>query len=144
MGVLRFGEWGDERRSAVGRWACSRAYWLAYRVVETLTGIGMTKGVEVGPGLRIHHFGGIFVADGVRIGGGCTLRHGVTIGERVDGGPVPVLGAGVELGAYAQVLGGVHIGDGALVGALSLVLDDVDPGTTVVGIPARPTRAAVE
>ncbi|MDX6636632.1 MAG: serine O-acetyltransferase, partial [Solirubrobacterales bacterium] len=82
-------------------------------------------------------FGGIFVASGVRIGAGCTLRQGVTIGNRVDGGPVPALGDQVELGAYAQVLGGVRIGDGCRIGALSVVLDDVPDGATAVGAPAR-------
>lgn len=137
VAVLRFGQWADERPAGAGRRALARLYWPLYRIVETLTGIGLSKAVEVGGGLRIHHFGGIFVADGVRIGARCTLRQGVTLGERVDGGALPVLGDDVELGAYAQVLGGVHVGDGARVGALSVVLDDVAPGATVVGVPAR-------
>jgi serine O-acetyltransferase len=142
VAVLRFGDWAGELDSAPARWLASRAYWLAYRVVQTLTGIGMPRGVQVGGGLRIHHFGGIFIESGVRIGERCTLRQGVTLGERVEGGPVPVLGDDVELGAYAQVLGGVTIGDGARVGAMSVVLHDVAPGQTVVGIPARPAREA--
>ncbi len=81
--------------------AASVAYWLAHRIVETLTGIGITKGVTVGGGLRIYHFGGIFIADGVRIGSQCTLRQGVTIGERHTGGPLPVLGDKVDIGQRA-------------------------------------------
>lgn len=141
VAVLRLGQWTDELPGGAGRLALARLYWPLYRIVETLTGIGVTKAVEVGGGLRIYHFGGIFIADGVRIGARCTLRQGVTLGERTEGGPLPVLGDDVELGAYAQILGGVRIGDGARVGALSLVLNDVAPGSTVVGIPARPVGA---
>ena len=71
------------------------------------------------------------------IGANCTLRQGVTIGNRHDGGPSPVLEDDVELGAYAQVLGGVRVGRGAKVGAMSVVLRDVPPGAVAVGIPAR-------
>jgi serine O-acetyltransferase len=143
VAVYRFGRWADARGGALGRLA-GRVYWPVYRVVETLTGISLDKGVEVGPGLRIHHFGGIVVHEQARIGANCTLRHGVTIGDRVPGGPVPVLEDDVELGAYAQVLGGVRIGRGARIGALSVVLTDVPPGASAVGIPARviPARPA--
>ena len=67
----------------------------------------------------------------------CVLRHGVTIGNRVDGGPVPVLEDNVDLGAYAQILGGVRIGRGARIGAMSVVLSDVPADATAVGAPAR-------
>ena len=61
----------------------------------------------------------------------------MTIGNREAGGPTPVLEDDVELGAYAQILGGVRVGKGAKVGAMSVVLQDVPPGATAVGIPAR-------
>ena len=93
--------------------------------------------MRIGPGLRIHHAGPIVVNAGVRIGANCTMEHGVTLGVREPGGPVPTLGDDVTLGAFAQVLGGVKVGDGARVGALTLVLDDVPPGATAVGVPAR-------
>jgi serine O-acetyltransferase len=85
-------------------------------------------------------------ADGVRIGSDCTLRQAVTIGNRAADGPVPVLGDGVDLGAYAQVLGGVTLGDGCRVGALSVVVHGVSPGATAVGTPARvpPDRRALD
>jgi serine O-acetyltransferase len=134
--VYRFGRWGDQQTGAKGLIA-GRVYWLAFRILETVLGIGITKNVAIGPGLRIHHFGGIFIAEGVRIGADCTLRQGVTIGNRVEDGPVPVLGDRVDLGAYAQVLGGIILGDGCRVGASSVVLEDVPPGATAVGNPAR-------
>ena len=135
--VYRFGRRNDRRQPGFVRRLGDRWYWLAYRVVETLTGISIPKSVEIGAGLRVYHFGNIFVHKDVRIGANCTLRQGVTVGNRVEGGPVPVLEDDVDLGAYAQVLGGVRIGKGAKVGAMSVVLCDVPPGATAVGVPAR-------
>ena len=87
--------------------------------------------------IGIHHFGNIFVHANAHIGANCTLRQGVTIGNRHENGPVPVLEDNVELGAYAQILGGVRIGKGARIGAMSVVLIDVPAGATAVGVPAR-------
>ena len=135
--VYRFGRRNDRRAPGFRRKMANRFYWLLYRITETLTGISIPKLVDVGPGMRIFHFGNIFVHAEVKIGANCTLRQGVTIGNRHPGGPVPVLEDDVELGAYAQVLGGVRIGKGAKIGAMSVVLKDVPAGCTAVGIPAR-------
>lgn len=135
--VYRFGRGNDQRPPGLVRTLNDRLYWFWFRIVETLTGCSFTKAVDIGPGLRIHHFGNIFIHSGVKIGANCTLRQGCTIGNRVEGGSVPVLEDDVELGAYAQVLGGVRIGKGAKIGAMSVVLKDVPPGATAVGIPAR-------
>lgn len=137
IAVYRFGRRNDRRKPGLVRWISDRFYWLTFRIFETLTGISIPKSVEIGPGLRIYHFGNIFIHRDVRIGSNCTLRQGVTIGNRHDNGPVPVLEDDVELGAYAQILGGVRIGRGAKIGAMSVVLNDVPPGATAVGIPAR-------
>ena len=142
--VYRFGRGNDERPGGFRKRLNDRLYWFLFRIVETLTGVSFTKAVEIGPGLRIHHFGNIFIHSDVKIGANCTLRQGVTIGNREDDGPVPVIGDNVEFGAYAQVLGGIRIGDGATIGAMSVVLQDVPPGHTAVGIPARilPSKTA--
>jgi len=137
IGVYRFGRWNDSRPDGISKKLCDRVYWLLFRVVETLTGVSFTKAAKIGPGLRIHHFGNIFIHSGVEIGAGCTLRQGVTIGNRTEGGGVPVIEDDVELGAYAQVLGPIRVGRGARIGALSVVLKDVPAGATAVGIPAR-------
>ena len=137
IAVYRFGRRNDERSRGALRWFNDRLYWFLFRIVETLTGVSFTKSVEIGPGLRIHHFGNIFIHSNVKIGAHCTLRQGVTIGIREEDGPVPVVGDNVDFGAYAQVLGGIRIGDGARIGAMSVVLQDVPPGHTAVGIPAR-------
>lgn len=135
--LYRFGQRNDRRRPGPIRWLVDGIYKLAKVPVELLTGISIPRTVRIGPGLRIYHFGNVVIHKNALIGANCTLRHGVTIGNRVHGGPVPILEDDVELGAYAQVLGGIRIGRGAKVGAMSLVLRDVPPGATAVGVPAR-------
>jgi len=135
--VYRFGRRVDAMPAGASRRWRTRLYWLMFRVVETVTGISLPKDCRIGPGLRIWHFGGIFVNPGTVIGANCTLRQGVTLGNRVEDGPCPVLEDGVELGAYAQVLGGVRLGAGCRIGAMAVVLQDVPPGATAVGNPAR-------
>lgn len=135
--VYRFGRRIDRRPDGVAKRVLTALYWLLFRLVETVTGISLPKSATIGPGLRIWHFGGVFVHGNVVIGANCTLRQGVTIGNRVENGPAPIIGDDVEFGAYAQVLGGVRIGDGGRIGAMSVVLTDVPDGATAVGAPAR-------
>lgn len=141
VAVYRFGRRNDRRRRGPVRWALGKVYQAAYLVTETLTGITLPKTATIGPGLRIWHFGNVVVHADAVMGANCVLRQGVTIGNRYDDGPAPVLEAEVDLGAYAQVLGGVRIGRGAKVGAMSVVLTDVPAGATVVGAPARVVRS---
>ncbi|WP_426424831.1 serine acetyltransferase [Bradyrhizobium genosp. A] len=112
-------------------------YWLIFRLVETITGVSLPLEADIGPGLRIYHFGNIFIHSGSVIGRNCTLRQGVTIGNRSEGGPTPVIEDDVDFGAYAQVFGNVRVGSGAKIGAMSVVLIDVPAAATAVGIPAR-------
>ena len=135
--VYRFGRRVDLRPEGFVRNVLTTFYWLAYRVVETASGITLPKAATIGPGLRIWHFGGVVVHPQSVIGARCTLRHGVTIGNRVVDGPVPRIGDDVECGAYAQILGGIRIGNGCRIGAMSVVLDDMPDGSTAVGVPAR-------
>jgi serine O-acetyltransferase len=119
------------------KWILNKTYWFLYRYTETLLGIGIPKSVRIGPGLRIWHFGNIFIHTKVVIGSNCTLRQGVTIGNRYNDDRVPVVGDNVEFGAYAQVLGDIRIGNNCKIGAMSVVLCDVPDGATAIGIPAR-------
>jgi serine O-acetyltransferase len=91
----------------------------------------------------IEHQGAIVVHGHAEIGDGSRLRHGVTIGNRYVGRPgdAPRLGARVDVGAGAQILGDVTIGDDARIGANAVVLSDVPPGATAVGVPATIRRA---
>jgi serine O-acetyltransferase len=137
IAVYRYGRLVQDRSGGLRGRLRLKVAWGLQALVETVTGISLPFGVEAGPGLRIHHFGGVFIHNDVRLGRNCTLRQGVTIGDRHPDGPVPVLGDDVEVGAYAQVLGGITVGDGARIGAMTVVLDDVPAGATAVGVPAR-------
>jgi serine O-acetyltransferase len=140
--VYRFGRRVLNRRPGTMRRIQLKFYWMIFRIVETITGISLPLEAQIGPGLRIFHFGNIFIHSGTVIGRNCTLRQGVTIGNRMMDGPTPVVEDDVEFGAYAQVLGDIHIGSGARIGAMSVVLRDVPAGATAVGVPARVREAA--
>jgi serine O-acetyltransferase len=155
VAVYRLGSWLDRRFGASVealptplRYAAKLPLLVGQRVVEAFTGIELPAQTRVGPGLRIWHGGNIVINPKSTIGAGCLLRHGVTIGNLAPDGATPVIGDGVELGAYAQLLGDIRIGDGARIGAMSVVLCDVPAGATAVGVPARiitraePKRAA--
>lgn len=143
--VYRFGRRVDRRPAGIGKRLLTLFYWQAFRLAETVTGISLPKSVSIGPGLRIWHFGGVFIHPEAVLGSNCVLRQGVTIGNRVEGGPAPIVGNDVEFGAYAQILGGIRIGDGCRIGALSVVLTDIPDGATAVGSPARiVTRARLQ
>lgn len=135
--VYRWGRRIESSPPGLAKKVRNVGYWAAFRLVETLSGISLPRTARIGPGMRIWHFGNIFIHGDAVIGANCTLRQGVTIGNRREGGPVPVIGDDVEFGAYAQALGGIRIGDRARIGALSVVLDDVPDDATAVGAPAR-------
>ena len=107
------------------------------RMVETVTKTSLPVFADIGGGLRIASCGMIFLHSNAIIGRNCTLRRGVTIGNAREDGPTPIIGDNVEIGAYAQVLGGVRIGDGAKIASMSVVLKDVPAEGVASGIPAK-------
>jgi serine O-acetyltransferase len=135
--VYRFGRRVDRRAEGVRKKALTKLYWLLFRIIETALATSFSKSVVIGPGLRIWHFGNIFIHPSVVIGANCTLRQGVTLGNRHGSSDVPTIGDNVEFGAYAQVLGDVRVGNNCRIGAMSVVLCDVPDGATAVGSPAR-------
>ncbi len=137
IAIYRWGRAINRRNDGVLKKILTAIYWPTFRFVETLTGISLPKDAEFGPGLRIWHFGNIFINSGAIVGKNCTLRQGVTIGNRHENGPIPVIGDNVNFGAYAQVLGGVKIGNNVNIAAMSVVLIDVPDNATVAGIPAK-------
>lgn len=90
---------------------------------------------DIGGGLEIPHPNGIVIHPGVRIGPNCRLYQQVTLGTGPEPG-LPTLGANVDIGAGAKILGGVHLGDFSVVGANAVVITDVPAGATAVGVPA--------
>ena len=91
---------------------------------------------DFGPGFVLIHPIGVVINSSVRGGANVWVESGVVIGD--NRGASPTLGDDVFIGSGAKIIGGVRVHSGARVGANAVVLHDVAPGTTVVGIPARP------
>ena len=102
-------------------------------------GIDISRDARIGSGLYIGHFGGIVVNAAVVIGDNCNLSQGVTLGQ-VNRGPkagCPTIGDNVYIGPGAKIIGRIHVGDHAAVGANAVVVEDVPPNVAVGGVPAR-------
>jgi serine O-acetyltransferase len=106
------------------------------RFIEIVTGISIPAQAQIGKGLRIHHFGGIIIHSETVIGEGCTLYHGVTLGDRGGWGGAPRIGTRVMIGAGAKILGEVTVGDNCRVGANAVVTTSLPPCCLAVGVPA--------
>lgn len=114
-------------------------YFLMYRWVEITTGISLNPRANIGPGLYIGHFGGIFVGAGVSIGKNCNLSQGVTIGIGGRGSKrgSPQLANRIYVGPGAKVFGPITIGDDVAIGANAVVLESVPARAVVGGVPAQ-------
>jgi serine O-acetyltransferase len=117
-------KWLGRIVSHVGRW---------------LTGIEIHPGAVVGRRFFIDHGMGVVIGETAEIGDDCTLYHGVTLGGTTwnKGKRHPTLGKSVVIGAGAKILGPIIVGDGAKIGSNAVVVKDVPPGATAIGIPAR-------
>lgn len=104
-----------------------------------LTGIEIHPGARIGRRLFIDHGMGCVIGETAEIGDDVTLYHGVTLGgvSLEDAKRHPTLEDCVIVGSGAQVLGPFTVGRGARIGANAVVLKDVKPGATMVGIPAK-------
>jgi serine O-acetyltransferase len=115
--------------------------WLARLVshfARWITGIEIHPGATIGRRVFIDHGMGVVIGETAEIGDDTTLYHGVTLGGTSwnKGKRHPTLGRNV-VGAGAKILGPVLVGDGAKVGSNAVVVKDVPPGATAVGIPAK-------
>ena len=104
-----------------------------------ITGIEIHPGARLGRRLFIDHGMGVVIGETAEVGDDCTLYHGVTLGGTSwdKGKRHPTLGNNVVIGAGAKVLGPLFVGDNARIGSNSVVLKDVEPGKTMVGLPAN-------
>lgn len=119
-----------------------RFFWLARflsAIGRWFTGIEIHPGATIGRRLFIDHGMGVVIGETAEIGDDCTLYHGVTLGGTSwqEGKRHPTLENGVVIGAGAKILGPITVGACAKVGSNAVVVRDVEPHTTVVGIPAR-------
>ena len=122
--------WGDGRKD------------LAFHIqsrMATVFGVDFHPAARIGSGILIDHATGVVVGETAVIGDDVSMLHGVTLGGtgKATGDRHPKVGNGVLLGSGAKILGNIRVGDGAKVGAGSVVLEDVPAHVTVVGVPAR-------
>lgn len=108
---------------------------LRHRFWSVVAAADIPLNCNIGGGLSIPHPNGIVIHPDARIGVNCLILSQVTIGSRDDYG-VPEIAGHVEIGSGARILGRVHVGAHARIGANAVVISDVPPGATVVGIPA--------
>ncbi len=114
------------------------ARWVSQRAVRK-TGIEIHPGAKIGKGLFIDHGSGVIIGETAELGDNVTLYQGVTLGGtgKEQGKRHPTLRDNVMVSAGAKVLGSFTIGENSKIGAGSVVLKEVPPNCTVVGVPGR-------
>lgn len=130
--------------------AYRRAHWFYQRDMKFIarfisqrsrkkTGIEIHPGAKIGKNLFIDHGMGVVIGETTEIGDNCIIYQNVTLGGtgKDQGKRHPTLGDNVLIGAGAKVLGPFKVGDNARVAAGAVVLDEVPPNATAVGVPAR-------
>ena len=112
------------------------------QLARIITGIEIHPGARIGRGLFIDHGMGVVIGETSIIGDNVTLYQGVTLGGtgKVKGKRHPTIGNNVVIGTGAKVLGDISIGDNSYVGANAVVIKDVPPNSTIVGVPGRITK----
>jgi len=130
----------------VAHWLWRHNFKLLARLVSHIsrwiTGIEIHPGAKIGRRFFIDHGMGVVIGETAEIGNDVTLYHQVTLGgtSTKKGKRHPTIGNNVVIGAGAKVLGPVKVGDNCKIGANSVVVRDVPPNSTVVGIPGKVVR----
>lgn len=112
------------------------------QISRFFTGIEIHPGAKIGKGLLIDHGSGVVIGETTEIGDYCLLYQGCTLGGtgKESGKRHPTLGNNVMVGCGAKILGPFKVGDGAKIAANAVVLEEVPPHCTAVGVPARIVR----
>src|SRR5690554_5857929 len=127
----------------IAHWLYNHRFLFLARAVSQfsrfLSGIEIHPGAKIGSGLFIDHGMGVVIGETAEIGNDCTIYHGVTLGGTSweKGKRHPTLEDNVVVGAGAKILGPIRIGAGSRIGSNAVVVKDVPPGVTMVGVPAR-------
>ena len=114
------------------------ARWISQKAARK-TGIEIHPGAQIGKGFFIDHGNGVIIGETAIIGDNVTLYQGVTLGGtgKEHGKRHPTIGNNVMISTGAKILGSFTIGDNSKIGAGSVVLKEVPPDSTVVGVPGR-------
>ncbi len=117
------------------------ARWISQHAKRT-TGVEIHPGATIGRGLLIDHGAGVVIGETTEIGDNCTIYQGVTLGGtgKDKGKRHPTLGNNVMVGSGAKILGPFKVGDNSKIAAGAVVLEEIPPNCTAVGVPARIVR----
>jgi serine O-acetyltransferase len=139
VAVHRFGRWKKTIKTKIVRAPLTVLADSMRVFCRNVYGIELPFEARIGRRVIVEHQHGIVVHGNSVIGDDCIIRQGVTLGIRKlnDVNAAPVLGNGVDIGAGAKILGYVFIGDNAKIGANAVVLTNVSPGCTAIGVPAK-------
>lgn len=127
----------------IAHWFYSKRFFLLARFISQLnrffTQIEIHPGAKIGEGFFIDHGAGVVIGETAEIGDNVTLYQGVTLGGtgKEKGKRHPTVGNNVVISTGAKVLGSFKVGDNVKIGAGSVVLKEVPPDSTVVGVPGR-------
>jgi serine O-acetyltransferase len=112
------------------------------QISRSLTGIEIHPGAKIGRRFFVDHGMGVVIGETAEVGNDVLLYQGVTLGGTglVNEKRHPTIGNNVVIGAGAKVLGNIKVGDNSYLGANAVVIKDVPPNSTVVGVPGRVTR----
>ena len=126
--------WSRPKATVSGRLAAR----LLSQISRSVTGIEIHPGAQIGRRFFIDHGMGVVIGETAEVGDDVLLFHGVTLGGRSMKRTKrhPTIGNNVTIGAGARVLGPVYVGDGAQIGANSVVVKDVPAGAVATGVPA--------
>jgi serine O-acetyltransferase len=115
---------------------------LISQLSRFLTGIEIHPGAKIGKRFFIDHGMGVVIGETAIVGDDVLLYQGVTLGGTglTKGKRHPTIGNNVVVGAGAKVLGNITIGDNSYIGSNAVVIKDVPPNSTVVGVPGRITK----
>lgn len=135
------------------KWAHTPEHWLwnhgarslarvLSQITRFMTGVEIHPAAQLGRRFFIDHAMGVVIGETTIVGDDCVLYQGVTLGGtgKESGKRHPTLGNNVTVGSGAKVLGNIHIGDNVKIGGNSVVVKDVPPDSTVVGVPGRVVR----
>lgn len=133
----RYGVWAANLKLAPLRWLASKIYGLSSFLVLITSGIRLHREVQIGKGFHLIHSGNIQIHPNTIIGDYCGIQQDVTLGIAMERKGAPIIGNNVYIGKGAAILGKVTIGDNVRVAANTLVISNVPPNTTAIGVPAR-------
>lgn len=121
---------------------CLFAARLISQFARWLTGIEIHPGAKIGKGVFIDHGMGVIIGETAEVGDDCTIYQNVTLGGtgKDVGKRHPTIGKNVLIGSGAKVLGPFTVGDNSKIAANAVVLNEVPPNSTCVGVPARVVR----